>query len=134
MDERVKNYLAEKRKEKCPDRVLENLRATLPQTTTTSLPTQYISWLATSVAVIALFLSVAQFWRSTPPVAELQSEQTENNEKTMREAYASIALVGHTLITAGQRSSQIVVEETLPSLKDGFENTKRAIQKTYESN
>ena len=134
MDRRIKDYLAERRQEKCPDRVYEQVKATRPQSKSTAASTQFIPWLATSVALITLFISVIPSWRPTPAITQPRTQQAEDSEKTLREAYASISLIGHTLLAAGQRSGQIVIEETLPSLKDGYENTKQTLRNTYESN
>ncbi|MBT5708212.1 MAG: hypothetical protein HOI66_18015, partial [Verrucomicrobia bacterium] len=57
------------------------------------------------------------------------AQQSINNRQVLKEAYASLGYLGKTLLAAGKQSSQLIVEESLPPLKNGFENSKNAIRK-----
>ncbi len=129
MDERLKRYIAEKRNERCPHRVLEQVNETIQSDARRSSQRSFVQWIASSIALGALALSVHSLWNNPLPNPAATDMASDKNKQIIQETYASIAYIGHTLLQVGQRSGKIIAEETLPPLQSGFTHTKEAIKK-----
>ena len=134
MDKRLNSFLKERRKERCPDRVLARVQSRISSIAPGTASKGLIAWLASGVAALILGLSLVNLPVSSPIGQTLKApnsiaQQSINNRQVLKEAYASLGYLGKTLLAAGKQSSQLIVEESLPPLKNGFENSKNAIRK-----
>ena len=135
MDKRLSKYIAEQRNERCPDRVLEQVHERIQSTMhpgqhrPQGAPRSLVPWIASTVALGALALSVHSLWNTPLQNGAKTDTASSNNKQVLQETYASIAYLGHTLLQVGQRSGEIIAEETLPPLQSGFTHTKEAINK-----
>ena len=135
MDKRLKSFLKEGRKERCPDRVLASVQSRISTTASDPSGKGLIGWLGSGVALLVLGLSLVNLPVSSPTGSTTQepisiAHQSIKNKQVLQEAYASLGYLGRSLFEAGKQSSRLIAQETLPPLKSGFENSKNAIRKT----
>lgn len=135
MDKRLNSFLKERRTERCPDRVLARVQSRISSVAPGTAGKGLIAWLASGVVVLVLGLSLVNLPVSSPTGQPSQAPdsialQSIKNRQVLQEAYASLGYLGKALLAAGKQSSRLIVEESLPPLRNGFEDSKNAIRKT----
>jgi hypothetical protein len=133
MDEFIKTMIERMRSERCPDRVLEKVRKSIAAEHRPPALGNRVRIglsLATAVLIVGtalfLFMPVPSSDRASINLAPEPQPQAVDKQ----ELYASLASLGLVLREAGNRSGTIILQETLPLLRQGLETTKNAI--TFE--
>jgi len=133
MDEFIKTMIERMRSERCPERVLEKVRQSIAANRRPAALASRVRVglsLATAVLIVGtalfLFMPVPSIDRGSVNVPAAPQPQTVDQQ----ELYASLASLGLVLREAGSRSGTIILQETLPLLRQGLETTKNAI--TFE--
>ena len=133
MDEFIKTMIERMRSERCPERVLEKVRESIATDRRSAAPGNRLRIglsLATAVVVVGtvlfLLMPVPSNDRGSVNLTPAPQPQTVDKQ----ELYAALASLGLVLREAGSRSGTIILQETLPLLRQGLETTKNAI--TFE--
>jgi hypothetical protein len=133
MDEFMKTIIERMRSERCPERVLEKVRQSIAADRRPAavgnrvrLGLGFAAAILVVGATVFLLTPVPSSNRASMNLAPAPQLQTVDK----REIYASLASIGLVLREAGSRSGTIILQETLPLLRQGLETTKNAI--TFE--
>lgn len=128
MDKKLAELLAERRQERCPDRVLDAIAASLPSERLRQQTWQpRFRFALGGLLVVSLLVLGVRHWAPPPPDSAPVVVQSEVNAQVVNEAYYSLAYIGQALLKAGKSGGQIIVDETFPPLKDGIRNTKETL-------
>lgn len=130
MDRRLRKLIRDRQRERCPQTVIDRVERRIALTNRTFNGPAILSWLAATSCLVGLLYVQRAAWLPSQEQPSEAPQPIVTNDRQVREVtYASLAYIGKTLIKAGRKSGQIIVQETLPPLQSGFENTKKAISK-----
>ena len=130
MDRRLRQLIRDRQRERCPQIVIDRVEQRIGQPSRMLHGRAILTWLAATTCLIGVLYIQREAWQPSPERPSSAPQQIVTEDRQVREVtYASLAYIGKTLIKAGRKSGQIIVQETLPPLQSGFENTKKAISK-----
>jgi hypothetical protein len=132
MDDSMKRVVREMRWERCPKRVLGSVRSEIGAMRARDHSLVRMRLVAGVCALVALVcvVSVLLAPRSSPEEVLVESDSGEiQQESSVHEVYASLASIGMALEEAGTRSGTIILQQTLPLLRQGLETTQQVIKK-----
>ncbi len=131
MDEFLKTAIDRMRSERCPDYVLQKVNQQVAGDLQRTARKNLVR-LRLVVATLILLMGAAFYFLQPGPSRDAVVAQLENPgtspDRTTHEIYASLASIGLVLQEAGNRSGTIILQETLPLLRQGLETAKNAIR------
>lgn len=130
MDKKLAELLAERRQERCPDRVIEAITRSRQVERRSQLPwPARFSFGLGLILVVTLTVLGVRHWAPPSPATDQAPVvvQSEVNARVVSEAYYSLAYIGQALLKAGKSGGQIIVDEAFPPLKDGIRSTKETV-------
>ena len=128
MDKKLAELLAERRQERCPERVFDAIAESLQ-----SERRRQQTWSARvrfglgGVLVASIVVLGVRHWAPPAPDSAPVVVQSEVNTRVVNEAYYSLAYIGQALLRAGKSGGQIIMDEAFPPLKDGIRSTKETV-------
>ena len=132
--DKLKAILDSMRSERCPRRVLDRVEREAFRRESI-MPTGKrirVQWLGGVAVGVVTVIAAALLWPfgSSPEGARVAegSVASMRAERVAQETYASLTSIGLALREAGSRSGRIILEETLPRVRQGLETTKQAIR------
>jgi len=122
----LQRIVRELKKEKCPQRVRDQVRGRV--SARESMRLRHAAPLAFAGFILACCLVVWQWQarenaRRQAQLAQLTMERT----RVARQAQDAMGLVGSVLLDAGEHSEEIISERTVPQLRNSFETAKNKL-------
>ena len=122
----LQRIVRELKKEKCPQRVRDQVRGRV--SARESMRLRHAAPLAFAGFILACCLAVWQWQarenaRRQAQLAQLTMERT----RVARQAQDAMGLVGSVLLDAGEHSEEIISERTVPQLRNSFETAKNKL-------
>ena len=130
MDETLQRLIQELRAEKCPPRVLESVARRLARR---PIPLRRLRTASAVTAVcMAALLAAVMVWRRPNRDAVSPSQAFAANRtqqvRVAGEAVAALGYIGNVLLEAGKHTQNILLNETVPPLRSGFEAVGKTIK------
>ena len=134
MDEDLSKLARELRKETCPQRVLDEVNRRIAAQTPT--PNRFRFAIAAALAT-AVVLCGGAFWRwqaggNSQRASEVALKQTSDRLQVARQVEGTFAYIGQVMVQAGAHSKNVILNETVPQLRNSFETTKDKIMNRFE--
>ncbi len=128
MQTKLTQLIRELKNEKCLPRVHEQVRGRIPATGPSSPYLRPAIPLAFAVVVLVCGLFVWQQQAREHAREEAQLAQlTLERARVAQQAETALKLVGSVLLSAGNNSTQIISDRTVPPLQNSFETAKNKI-------
>ena len=133
MDKHLQNLIRERRTEKCPPGVMENVRRRI-RSESSRRRASFRFRLAVGAFAILLLATAVQWVRDRP--RELSTPQSVavtaefNRQQIIEDATVSLASIGHLLIAAAESSETIISEQLLPPMQGGLQTLRNKLENT----
>ncbi len=127
MDENLKRLVEELRRERCPQRVLDEVARRLPRPARSRLRVGFAM-----AVVAAVVLSALTLWRwpadhITREKANAGSPLSTESARAAQQAGVAFECLGAALRDAGARSEEIILKSAVPPLRNSLQTAKNII-------
>jgi hypothetical protein len=145
MDENLQQLTRDLRKETCPQRVLDEVARRI--SAQPPAPNRFRYAIAGALTALIVLGGIA-LWRwpidkGSPPAPQLvQTDallrqkhyggQAINRALVARQAEGTLAYIGQVMVHAGAHSEKVILNETVPQLRNSFETAKNKIMNRIE--
>ena len=134
MDKDLQQLARELRNETCPQRVLDEVARRISAQAPPPIRFRYVIAVAVAASVVLCGIALLR-WpsrESSAPAPQVASKEVVDRVQVARQVEGTFAYIGQVMVDAGAHSQRVILNDTVPQLRNSFETAKDKLMNHIE--